>query len=218
MPTNEPLDPGDAEGQLKPIARFHEPAPAPAASAPSGVAGPGVQTDTAVARRHPAPTTASPGHATNVRRTTLSAPTLRLRNTAAAHSEEKGAPESHTSGKKPFTDADLQERWQNYIDTHTSEQLLINTMRTAKPERIADRIYEIVVESEIQVELMTESMPGLIDELRKALDNDDFIIKVRANNGASSPITWNEREVLADISSRHPELQDFITKLGLTLS
>lgn len=86
------------------------------------------------------------------------------------------------------------------------------------PERVADNIYEIVVESDIQVELMTESMPALLQELQRALDNNGFVIKVRANNGASSPVTWNEREVLADISTRHPELQDFITKLGLTLS
>jgi hypothetical protein len=40
---------------------------------------------------------------------------------------------------------------------------------------------------------------------------------VRANNGASSPMTWNEREVLANMIERHPSIKDFVDELGLSL-
>jgi uncharacterized protein (UPF0216 family) len=75
----------------------------------------------------------------------------------------------------------------------------------------------MVVESEIQVELINEALPHLLSDLRAALQNDLISIHVRANNGASSPITWNEREVLASMIERHPSVKKFVDDLGLSL-
>jgi hypothetical protein len=60
-------------------------------------------------------------------------------------------------------------------------------------------------------------MPALLADLRASLQNDLLSIHVRANNGASSPMTWNEREVLANMIERHPSIKDFVDELGLSL-
>jgi uncharacterized protein (UPF0216 family) len=91
-------------------------------------------------------------------------------------------------------------------------------MRVSLPQRTAQaNTLEMVVESEIQVELINEALPNLLASLRKDLQNDMISIHVRANTGESSPLTWNEREVLADIIKRHPAVKSFVDELGLSL-
>jgi flagellar basal body L-ring protein FlgH len=117
-----------------------------------------------------------------------------------------------------FTDAELAQAWSTYIDNHGADRLLVNTMRVSLPQRTAvENVFEMVVESEIQVELINEALPHLLSDLRAALQNDLISIHVRANNGASSPITWNEREVLASMIERHPSVKKFVDDLGLSL-
>ena len=229
MPTTLPLDPGDdAEGQLKPIAEFALPAPPrpavtprqapqPVASTPSTPAATPVAAAPQPVRttlRQPA-AVAQPGV-----RTSLHAPSLSLNrkhaDAAAEVHAEAAHVESHNARK--FTDDELQKVWSAFIDQHAEDRLLVNTMRVSVPHRTAtDNVFEMVVESEIQVELITEAMPKLLTALRTALRNDFITIQVRANDGESSPLTWNEREVLASMIERHPTVETFVDDLGLSL-
>jgi hypothetical protein len=152
-------------------------------------------------------------------RTSLHAPSLSLnrRHTAetaaAAHTVAAAA-----QSARAFTDAELAQAWSNYIDAHATDRLLVNTMRVSLPQRTeVANTFEMVVESEIQVELINEALPALLTDLRRTLQNDLIAIHVRANNGASSPMTWNEREVLASMIERHPALKTFVDELGLSL-
>jgi hypothetical protein len=153
-------------------------------------------------------------------RTTLNAPSLSLRrhnNTATATAAtSQTAVAAHNN--RAFADDELAQAWSQYIDNHASDRLLVNTMRVSHPQRTgAENVFEMVVESEIQVELINEALPDLLASLRSTLQNDMLQIHVRANNGASSPMTWNEREVLANMIERHPAIKSFVEDLGLSL-
>lgn len=213
MPTTEPLDPDDdGEGQLKAIVALSTPpdAPAPAAA-------PSVRAAQPSASAAPVTGTA-PAPARGARlRTTLNTPGLSL-----TRRKEEGATQSERAGtqrrKTPFGDEAFEAAWQRYIDENTTNHLVINTMRAHQAVRFAGTdSFEMVVDSAPQVELMLEAMSHLLEHLRNALANDMITLKVRAAEGVASPMTWNEREVLADITARHPSLREFITALKLTL-
>lgn len=207
MPTTEPLDPDDdGEGQLKPIVALSTPpdAPAPAAAPSVRAAQPSAS--------------AAPAPARGARlRTTLNTPGLSLtrrRDEDATQPERAGTQRRKT----PFGDEAFEAAWQRYINENTTNHLVINTMRAHQAVRFAGTdSFEMVVDSAPQVELMLEAMPHLLEHLRNALANDMITLKVRAAEGVASPMTWNEREVLADITARHPSLREFITALKLTL-
>lgn len=150
-------------------------------------------------------------------RTSLNTPGLTLTRRKEENTEAT-AKASVQRRKTPFGDAAFEDAWQRYIEQNTTDHLVVNTMRAHPATRFAGTdSFEMVVDSAPQVELMLEAMPRLLEHLRNALANDMITIKVRATEGVASPMTWNEREVLADITARHPSLQEFITALKLTL-
>lgn len=135
-----------------------------------------------------------------------------------------------TNRVSPFDDNDVKRIWQDFIDRHPTEHLLVNTMRAAPPVpadrqpagsgsadgRFKARIYDVVVENTIQVEEVRNRMAELTGFFAEALDNDHISFNVRASDGPSSPQTWNEHQVLESMLGSHPELRDFIDGLQLT--
>jgi DNA-binding TFAR19-related protein (PDSD5 family) len=153
-------------------------------------------------------------------RTSLNAPSLSLSRHHQASTEHvaTGSTAAVAHTVHAFSDEQLLQAWTRFIDEHASDRLLINTMRVSHPQRTAEaNVLEMVVESEIQVELINEALPDLLASLRSQLQNDMISIHVRANTGQSSPLTWNEREVLADMIERHPIIKSFVDDLGLSL-
>lgn len=135
-----------------------------------------------------------------------------------------------TNRVSPFGDNDVKRTWQDFIDRHPTEHLLVNTMRATPPVpadgqpagsgsadgRFTARVYDVVVENTIQVEEVRNRMDELTGFFAEALDNDHISFNVRASDGPSSPQTWNEHQVLESMLTTHPELRDFIDGLQLT--
>lgn len=234
MPTTLPLDPGDdVGGPLKPIAQFHDtpapaaPAPAPAAARPAAQAAAPVaavsKPTSATAPSRPA----TPSFAGGPLRTTLG-PGLSLH---PQHHAAKAAAATQVKPKrqKPFSDADFSDAWQQFIAANGSMQLLVNTMRahpaaraaaetdTAKTDNLPTVRFAMAVDSEIQQQLMEDNMSTVLDFLSNRLENDDITIDITVHHGPTSPQTWTQKEILADLQKRIPDLDAFIDKLGLSL-
>lgn len=242
MPTIEPLDDGDdVGGPLKPIAQFSEPAPAVPESAPRPASAP--QTAPAPAARtvapRPAPVPAGgprpvvhapvvvPPAGKNRVRTNLDGKVLSIKPDAgkAAAPQTQGrdgsaAPQAaQPAYAEPFTDDDLRGAWEGYIASHGHEQLLTNTMRAHPPTR-QDQLsadLHMDVESQIQADLIAESMAAVLGYLRQTLRNGTVTLTTHIIEGLNSPSTWNEKEVLGDMIRRHPVLRRYIEGLDLTL-
>ena len=229
-----PLNAGDGEGQLKPIARptaSAAPAATPSAAqptAPQAAPQPAPQAQSAPtptaapanvpppAPRRMAPTPQRQGHAQG--RAPLSF-SISGRNQAAATADSatSAATAPRTVRSEIYTDEDLRHAWQDFMNARPTERILVNTMRASFPDRIDGHSYRIKVENEKQEELMNQHMPELIGELRNALSNDNITLKIEINQGEASPHTWNDREVVAYVQQTVPALNDFIETFKLTL-
>ncbi|MGM9852446.1 MAG: hypothetical protein ACI30N_00540 [Muribaculaceae bacterium] len=129
------------------------------------------------------------------------------------------APRDTDKPASEFTAERLTRAWTSYIESHGQEQLLVHTMRSHIPVRRAGSFaLDVEVDSDMQASQINEAMPRLLDHLHTSLDNYSVTIAVRVKDGPGSPSTWNEREVLADMLKRHPDLRRYMDELGLTLS
>lgn len=247
MPTTEPLDDGDdVGGPLNSIAEFHQaqPAnPAPAARPAASPASPAPQAAGRTEGHHAPAPTPTPVPAGGPRpvvygpvvgrpqargiRTSLDNKVLSINAAKAAPATPSAvAPSAETVASAPadrpaseFTAEQLAQAWTSYIESHGQEQLLVHTMRSHFPVRRAGSFaLDTEVDSDMQASQINEAMPRLLDHLHAALDNYSVTITVHVKDGPGSPSTWNEREVLADMLKRHPDLRRYMDELGLTLS
>lgn len=211
---------GDGEGRLKPIAA---PQPTPASPAPSPAA-----TTPAPAATQPAPapaaakTTASIGPAPSPaprRHTSLArGPKLSLKASKVATDESANSTNNRHEAvmSTPFTDDDLRAAWHSFADNHPTEKILINTMRSAEPAPTGAGRYNVMVETDIQAELLNKFMHDITAFCRDKVSNSSVTFSISVNDGAPSPYTWNEREVLAHMLQT-PALKDFVNALNLSL-
>lgn len=226
-----PIDSGDGEGQLKRI----EP------MAPSSHATTRTATADITTARHSHPTeqqtpsvpaaersmtthTMSPPPAPKPVGTRISgirAPKISLK---AGIEPESQTTATTTSGREPqhreapYTTDALDAVWETYINGHPTAHILVNTMRTARPQRIEGNRFSITVENPGQLDLMEHAMPDILRYIHDSLSNDQITIAVAVNDGEAAPYTWNERDVLAHIAETTPMLKTFIEDFKLTLS
>lgn len=225
-----PIDSGDGEGQLKKIE--------PANAAPTSCA------TTQTASTEPAQpvqavpsvsnvTTQAHPHTPDISPTryTAASPTSRISGIKAPKISLKGGVEaaepqqadtSYTTPRQPretpYTTDALDTVWETYINGHPTAHILVNTMRTARPQRIENDRFSITVENPGQFDLMMQNIPDILRYIHDALDNDLITISVNVNEGESAPYTWSERDVLAHMVETTPILKKFIEDFKLTLS
>lgn len=118
---------------------------------------------------------------------------------------------------EPYTREQLHKAWQKFMQAHPTEHILVNTMRASFPAPQKGHTYKIMVENEMQRQTVEHAFPELLRSVRDELSNDHFSLIVEINQGAASPHTWNEREVLNHMVENIPALRGFIDDLGLTL-
>jgi len=214
---------GHDGGQLKPIDRPQQAAPAPAPrqekqpapAAPAetprqDTAGPRV---TVLYRR---PADAPSPHPT-LRSVPLHGPSLK--GPAVKPSADNRAPASNAGNRdNPYTPEALKSAWEAFMASHPTERILVNTMRMSRPRPTATpHAYTITVENDIQQELMNREMPAILAALRDSLDNDRITIAVDKSDGPGATSTWSEREVLAKMLETTPALKKFIEDLRLNI-
>lgn len=237
-----PVPPAGGGGPAKGMAKI-QPSPTEAASptasastAPqaSGAASPAMATTSSAAPRSaPAPTTPHPAPAVqagkmptiNRAKSSIGTPKVFINNTQAAQQQAEmqqaasGKPHATTTSRRePFTAQQLLQAWQDYIEKHPQEQVIINTMRVAQPVQVDAETYRIAVSNLGQVDFMNDHMLSIMNFLRNAVKNDHLSIKIEEDKSAPAPHMWTEREILEDIHSRHPELQQIASDFGLALA
>ncbi len=117
----------------------------------------------------------------------------------------------------PYTDEQLNSAWQSFIDHHPEERILTNTMRVSRPVR-TEKGYTITVENEDQVKIVHEAMPSILKYIGDIIMNDTVHIEILSNAGESSPMTWNERQVLRHIADNNSEFVYFFKSLKLNIN
>lgn len=203
---------GRAAGQLKPIDRptaAPQPQPAPSETPrPAATAAP-------AAERRPAPAQQPTPGGVHRRLNIKEVPRLHREKPAAA----TAAPAAPTASRNSaFTPDELLKAWQEFIARHPSEHILINAMRVGIPAAGADAThFTITVENDIIADVITRNMAAIKESLGNALQNDYIAFDIKIDSSAASTMTWNEREVLAEMMNNTPVLRKFVKELKLTL-
>lgn len=222
---------GVGEGQLKPITPAQPQSqpnsnPSQQSRPPIAVAQPAVSkvpVPAAVAPQSQPPyvaahvSSAIPTSGVAPRRTTLKTPHLTLKGGLKGAEVVKTTSAPKLDRNDNFSDEAIDAAWETYIASHPTAHILINTMRTARPRRIQDSRFVIMVENPEQVNQMNYAMPDILEYLSDKLSNDHITIEIEINQGESSPRVWNSREVLAHMIQDTPHMREFIDRFNLSL-
>ena len=149
-------------------------------------------------------------------------PRIMINNTAqtqqTANSTETHAPTPQRR-LSAFTHEQMLAAWNEYIEKHPTEKVIINTMRAALPTRINDTLYEIQVENVGQVEFIKTRQTEIVEFLRQRLDNDMVAIDIKVSEvQGTNKKFWTSREIIEDMVQRNPQVRDMVQKLGLSLA
>lgn len=210
-----PSDDSVGEGQLKPIAvkRGQAAAAQPAVASPAAQA----QPPQSAALHRPRPAAVQPVKAPQRR------PSLSIRGFSKKAEEPTVAAEPEMSMQphrsEPYTRQALVEAWKEYALAHPTERILSSTMQASEPLQIDGKphCYLVGVDDSIQVEAFANARISILKHLCDTLKNDDIDFEVQILDGGSSPLTWNEREVLEHMVKERPYMVDFIKQFNLTL-
>ena len=228
MPTTEPLElDGDFGGPLNQIAAMHTAAPAtpaaPRATASTAMAGTAAHAAQAAAHS----TGAAPhapaftGAVIHGLRTNLHTPGVSLRH-GIEHPAEEKRPDTTTTAtlrNETFSDEAFGKAWNAFIDANPTQHIIINTMRACPPTRkdASSTHYTMKVENNLQEDQMENVLSLLLRHLHDTLANDNITLDFMVKDAADSPMSWNQREVLAHIIDKHPRLRELIDTLELKL-
>lgn len=223
-----PSNGGNGEGQLKPIAATPVQQPAQPVATPAATPAPApTKQPTAIPQPRPAvvtppPLPPTPKAAPQQRPVMQGGPKTISINRAApaqqAAAQQSTAPTAQQMMREAaYTPEQLNRAWDTYIANHPKEHILTNTMRAGRPTAISGHNYRMLVENEMQQTTVNEAMPSILQHLHDTLSNDHITLAIEINQGAASPHTWNEREVLAHMVEHTPALKDFIDDFKLTI-
>lgn len=218
---------GNGEGQLKPIAApIAQTKPAQSAS-PAAATAANVCEAASAPSPTPAytPTPAAPQVQPRSETSTsaiakpklkLNTPELTLRHRQAEQPKQVAVQESAIR-ETSYSDEAVTTFWQSYIQSHSAARLLVNVMRTCRPERTAVDHYRVAVENDVQINLLNENLQDINKFMRDSLLNDRFSLEPVIKDGPSSPKTWTEREVFEHMKRTNPEFESLVDQLKLTL-
>lgn len=226
---------GSGEGQLKPFAANGD---NDAAQSQTGQTGP---TAAAPATSTPPPAAAAVPRTQSAPRTpstqsTPSAPapagmsappapartgkvlrTTRRVETQTATAQAVHAAEASMHRAERYTDEQVNAAWDAYAAERPTERILINTMRACRPRSTGNDTYDVALENDIQTAEFRNHLPGLLAHIRNAISNDSFNITLSLNESGPAPTIWNDREILAHITSVSPEIVKLIDRFNLKL-
>lgn len=174
----------------------------------------------------PATHSTAPQRVTSARpaATATATPRIYINNPAAAAAQQQQATANATSSaptahrNSDFSEQDLARAWQQYIDTHPHEQLVITTMRQAIPTRVNSNTYRIAVGSKAEQTVIEGAMPRIVNDLRATLNNDMLAIEVELKEVAINRHVMTDREIVEDLKQRNPQFIQLIKDFDLSLA
>ncbi|MBR6247943.1 MAG: DNA polymerase III subunit gamma/tau [Muribaculaceae bacterium] len=190
--------------------------PAPKAAAPAPAPAPAPQVAAPVAAA-PAPKPAArPLRTTGTKRILINA-APGASKPAAAEPAATPTPTA-TVAAAPFTEQQMLDAWDAYIKANPQEQVIINTMLMAKPQKVDDTHYQIFVENQAQVEFIDNNKEKIMTHLRHAVGNDNLMLDVKIAEHTSERRIWTPREVADDMAQRYPKFKEFVKEFNLSLA
>lgn len=222
----QPVERQAATAQASPAQQQPQAAPIPAAPAQTQVkpTAPATQKPATSASHTEEPATAYTAPKRQPIMNIGNAPRIFINNKGAAaqmaSEQGKATTQRATSQRRttPFDEQALLSAWQQFINEHPREQIIINTMRASLPKRVNETLYEIVVENQMQVESFNAHRMSIISFLRDHVQNDMLAIEIKIREGGEKPKFWSPQDIVASIKEQNPYFDKFIQDFDLGLA
>ena len=120
-----------------------------------------------------------------------------------------------------FTDEQLLEAWQEYIDQHPQEKALLATMSYARPQPTGEGggHYVITVAGPNEQKNVEEHKEALLKFLGDAVKNDLITLDVKVSDvPMDTPKILSPREVVEQIKQHNPNFTQFLKDFDLGLA
>lgn len=90
-------------------------------------------------------------------------------------------------------------------------------MRDCRPQNVGNNTYDVALKNDIQTEEFRKHLDGVLIAIRNATKNDYINITLSLNEAGPAPMIWNDREILAHLTSVSPNVVKLIDKFNLKL-
>ncbi|WP_290374706.1 DNA polymerase III subunit gamma/tau [Paramuribaculum intestinale] len=153
-------------------------------------------------------------------RSTLKMPVFNINrpNETAAATDDTTEGNAAGSGRcKPYSQTDLDNAWDEFIDAFPRKRILVNSMRTSRPVRLDETQVGVDLDSEIQLSTFREELGELLQWMRDRLQNDHLTLQLKVTDREPMRHVLNDRELMLTIIKERPMLEKFIKGLKLTL-
>ncbi len=153
-------------------------------------------------------------------RSTLKMPVFNINrpNETAAATDDATEGNAAGSGRcKPYSQTDLDNAWDEFIDAFPRKRILVNSMRTSRPVRLDESQVGVDLDSEIQLSTFREELGELLQWMRDRLQNDHLTLQLKVTDREPMRHVLNDRELMLTIIKERPMLEKFIKGLKLTL-
>ena len=114
----------------------------------------------------------------------------------------------------------LVEEWNKIADGLQHDKIVSLAMHRSAPVLKSDGLtIEMLVANPGEKQLVENRSADILNHLRTKLNNDRLVLELKLDDSIKMPVKLTDREVYADLSARHPELEQLRSdfQLGLTL-
>ena len=128
------------------------------------------------------------------------------------------AAEPEADMNEPFTADDLEKAWLAFADTIPTETVLLQTMRTCRPQPESATAFTIVVDNRGQLEKLNGRAADILHFLKKTLRNTRIEMHVRESEQQERRKVNSPTELYASMLEKNPDLDLLRDSFGLELA
>lgn len=118
----------------------------------------------------------------------------------------------------PFSETDLQNAWEGFIRSISTETVLANTMRTCRPVMKNATDFEVVVDNPDQLLRLNEKGAELMQYLKRTLKNTRIRLIPRVAEKQEKQKAFSQLEKFQLMAAKNPDLLHLKDKFGLELA
>lgn len=132
-------------------------------------------------------------------------------NAAPKSESEKSEKKEHLNF--PVTEENIVKAWGEFLKMHPDMHILANAMRTAKPERMDETNFSVILDHPAQVQAFELAKVNLVQYLREKLGNENLTLHISLNQVPEADARVHPKEMLRKIVSENPAMAKFLKEI-----
>ena len=117
----------------------------------------------------------------------------------------------------PFSEEKFNETWNEYVNTHSEQRILVASMRSSLPERISETEYKVRVDHPAQKQAFETYLTEILEFFKEKLENDLITLQVEISEKGEEDRRMNPKEFLRLVVDENPEMAKFLKAIDAEL-